>query len=478
MMAMILAAIISGILLFIPPIHGLADNGDFYRAMNSNGIYRLPTNYSQFLNYVIPKFGIYQYYNENSVPVFTSQAVIVKFAVFLNKLFYSKTIFDIRFLAIIYYVFFLGAIYLLTKSLVFPYRRIRSYVVALLIVFIFADSSFTLYFNSFFAEPGMYIVMLYSFSSILAISRDCYKKRWPMILLFFGSTLFLLTIKQQNAPLALTFSVVAVGLMFLPNFRARRFAIFAGIVALIFAGAFTYSKINKEFNNVNQYQSFTHGVLMETDDPSKKLSKAGVDSQYSLMRMQEYYPKTYDTVRPGSKYVEKHLINKTGMGWLIKYYIQNPKQFISLLNVSTQDIMVTQVKAVGNYTRNTGHKPKEHVKYFELYSTYVGTFFPNKYGFICLYAFGYTIVYAISCYLDFRKHRYQGVIRFLLVFGLVTIIIFIPIISVLAAGEADLAKHQFIVPITLDLTIILFISDILHHRLWNTVVEDGENDEE
>jgi hypothetical protein len=477
MMAMILAAVISGFLLFIPPIQGLADNGDFYRAMNSNGVYRLPTHYSQSLDYVITKFGIYQYYNENSAAVFTSQAMIVKFAVFLNKIFYSKTIFDIRFLAIIYYVFFLGAIYLLTKSLVFPYRRIRSYVVALLVVFIFADSSFTLYFNSFFAEPGMYIVMLYSFASILAISRDCYQKRWPMILLFFTSTIMLLTIKQQNAPLALTFAVVAIGLMFLPNFKARRFAILGGIVALLFAGVFTYSKINSEFNDVNQYQSFTHGVLMETGDPSKKLSKAGISPQYSLMRMQEYYPRTYDTVQPSSKYVEKHLIQKTGMGWLIKYYIHNPKQFVRLLDVSTKDIMVTQVKAVGNFTRNSGHKPREHTKYFVLYSTYAGTFFPNKYGFIGLYVLGYTIVYAISCFLDFRAGRYQGVVRFLLVFGMMTIIIFIPIISVLAAGEADLAKHQFIVPITLDLTFILFVSDILHHRLWNTVIKDGDSDE-
>lgn len=60
---------------------------------------------------------------------------------------------------------------------------------------------------------------------------------------------------------------------------------------------------------------------------------------------------------------------------------------------------------------------------------------------------------------------------------MMTIIIFIPIISVLAAGEADLAKHQFIVPITLDLTFILFVSDILHHRLWNTVIKDGDSDE-
>jgi len=64
-LATVLAAIISGVLLFVWPIHGLADNGDFYRSILSNGIYRLPTSYSQYSDYVIPKFGILQYFNEN-----------------------------------------------------------------------------------------------------------------------------------------------------------------------------------------------------------------------------------------------------------------------------------------------------------------------------------------------------------------------------------------------------------------------------
>ncbi|WP_412989475.1 hypothetical protein ACLJJ6_00225 [Pediococcus siamensis] len=175
-LAVVLVAIISGLLLFVPPIHGLADNGDFYRALLSNGLYRLPHPHNQYINYVIPKFGIMKYFNENNVAVFSSQAIFIKIAVFFNKLFYSRNIFDIRFLGLTYYIFYLGAIYLLTKSLVYPYRKARSYFVALIVTFVFADSSFTLYFNSFFAEPGMLIAMLYAFGALMAIGRHCYTK--------------------------------------------------------------------------------------------------------------------------------------------------------------------------------------------------------------------------------------------------------------------------------------------------------------
>ena len=86
-MATMLAAVICAVILFVPPINGYADNGDFYRAMLSNGVYRLPTKSSQYIGYVITKFGILKYFNENNVAVFTSQALFVKAAVMLNKLF-------------------------------------------------------------------------------------------------------------------------------------------------------------------------------------------------------------------------------------------------------------------------------------------------------------------------------------------------------------------------------------------------------
>lgn len=190
LLAVILAAIISGILLFINPIHGLADNGDFYRAMLGNGIYRLPHPSNQYLSYVIPKFGIMKYLNENNVAVFSSQSLFIQLALVLNRLFYSRTIFDIRFLGVVYYVFYLGGIYLLTKSLVYPYKKVRSYVVALLVVVMFADSSFTLYFNSFFAEPGMLIAMLYAFGALMAIAHKCYQKTGQWFFCFLLARLF------------------------------------------------------------------------------------------------------------------------------------------------------------------------------------------------------------------------------------------------------------------------------------------------
>ncbi|MDV7719449.1 hypothetical protein GA840_06245 [Pediococcus ethanolidurans] len=474
LLAVILAAIISGILLFINPIHGLADNGDFYRAMLGNGIYRLPHPSNQYLSYVIPKFGIMKYFNENNVAVFSSQSLFIQLALVLNRLFYSRTIFDIRFLGVVYYVFYLGGIYLLTKSLVYPYKKMHSYVVALLVVVMFADSSFTLYFNSFFAEPGMLIAMLYAFGALMAIAHKCYQKNWPMVLLFFVSSIILITNKQQNAPLALSFMVITIGLFFLPQVRARKLLLGLGMLGILIAGGVTYALINTEFSTVNQYQAFTHGVLMETGDPSHKIAKGGISQQFALMRTDDYYPKTYAAVKPSGKLVTKKLTKRVGLAWVVRYYASNLKQFGQLLDVAAKDVMVTQVKAVGDYTKSSGVKPGAQVTYFTAFSAYMGAFFPGKFAFLCLLAIAFIAVYGVSFYLDLKSGKITGIIRFFLVLGLMTMVIFVPIISIIGDGDADLAKHLFMVPLNLDLVIIQFIADILHHRLWQSSTESRD----
>lgn len=464
----ILVALISGYILFVPPIHGLADNGDFYRSILSNGIYRLPTSYSQYSDYVITKFGIMQYFNENNVSVLSSQTLFIQIALFLNKLFYSKTIFTIQFMGLVYYLFYLGGIYLLINALVHPFRKLKHYFLALLIVLIFADSAYTLYFNSFFAEPGMLVLMVYICAAIISLARNVYSKRWPMITLFFVSTVLLITNKQQNAPLALSFGVVAIGIMFLPHFKARRMATALGILIVLLSGIGIYKSIGSEIVGANTFQTFSHGTLLETGDPTKKIERGGVDGQFALMRNENYYSKDYATLDPSSPYVEKHLMKKTGFGWIMRYYLANLKQFNNLLDLAAKDITAVQPRAVGDFVRGSHHKPGEQVKYFTLYSSLVGAFFPGKYAFDCLLAVGFIAVYSVGLYLDFKSNRYMGILRFFLIFGLMTIVVFVPIVSIIGDGDADLAKHLFLIPISLNMSLLIFVSDLINHTLWNT----------
>lgn len=474
MLATILVAIISGIILFVPPINGLADNGDFYNSLLSNGLYRFPPHYNQYSDFVIKKFGILQYYNENKFYTVTSQMLFVKLALFLNKIFYSRTVFDIRFMGLVNYFFYLGSIYLLTKSLVHPLRKFKSYVIALLVVLIFGDAAYILFFNSFFAEAQMIILMLYIFAAIMSLARKVYQNHWPMIFTFFICSILLVTSKQANAGLTISLIMLSLGLLFLPDFKARRMAIVFGSLMIFLAGVGVYLSASQEVRYANNFESFSHGALLETSDPTEKIEKGGIDGQFALARGENYYTGTYTAIKPSSKYVKKNLLEKNGISWITRYYLANPKQFNHLLDIAATDVTNLQPKNVGDYPRNTGHKALSQYKHFTIYSATLGAFYPGKYAFDCLIALSAVMCYAVGFYLDSKEHRYYGILRFFLVLGLMFAVVYLPMYAIITAGEANLAQRLFMVVTSLNLTILLFVSDIINHTLWHTDGKVGE----
>lgn len=476
MLATILVGIICGIILFIPPINGLADSGDFYNTLLSNGLYRFSTHYNQYNDFVIKKFGILQYYNENHFYTVSSQMIFVRLAVFLNKLFYSKTVFDIRFMGLVNSSFYLGGIYLLTKSLVTPIRKIKNYIIALLVVLIFGDAAYILFFNSLYSEAQMLIFTVYLFAAIMSLARNIYQRHWPMIGVFFLNAILLVTTKPASASLTISLILISIGLLFLPDFKARRMAIILGSLLIFMAGTGIYLSASPETRNANNFESFAHGVLLDNSDPTTQVENGGINGQFALSRGDNYYIGSYTAIKPSGKYVRKNLLRKNGIGWVTRYYLGNPKQLFQLLNVAASNITSIQPANIGNYPRDSGHKALSRYKYFMIYSSMVRFFYPGKYAFDCLMALSATMCYVVGGYLDIKGHRYHGILRFFLVLGLMVAVVYIPIYTIVTAGASDLAQRLFMVGTSLNLTFLLFITDILNHTLWHTDGKVGDDD--
>lgn len=66
LLATLLCAVLAGFLTFVPPINGLADNGDYYRAMYSNGIYKLLGTHYNYFDFVTQKYGLMNFHQSIS----------------------------------------------------------------------------------------------------------------------------------------------------------------------------------------------------------------------------------------------------------------------------------------------------------------------------------------------------------------------------------------------------------------------------
>ena len=178
----------------------MADNGDYFRILYSNGLYFNDPNYNnQYLGHFVKNYGIYQYYNENGATLFSSQSLFIKASLVINLLFQGSHIFDIRFQAGMYIVLYTAAIYLLVEALTWKMSKKRGYLVSILAIFILGDTGYTAYFNSFYSESVVLITTIFMVAAGILLYRKRYND-YLMLALFVLSAIILTTSKQQNAP--------------------------------------------------------------------------------------------------------------------------------------------------------------------------------------------------------------------------------------------------------------------------------------
>ena len=465
--AMLFAAIVVGGLLFIPPIHGLADNGGFAQILANNGLY--PLGGYQTVGYLNPQLGVMRYYDEVRATGwggFSSQRLFVGLAIGLNKLFFSTSRFDLRFLGLVYYLPFVGAVGLLTRALTQPYRRIRSYVLAAVIVLVFADTSLTLAFNSFYVTPILLITTMTMVGSLLLLPRTT-THRGRLMSLYFLSAALLITSQPQNATLTVSYVVMTVGGFFVFRHPAQRLGLVLGLTALVACGVTMALALTPQQRSINRYQAFTHGVLHDTKDPSSALTRQGVSQQFALMRENDYYPVNFTELSPDTRYVRQHLTRYVGAGWVLTYYAHHLRQLRQLLDLAAANLMATQVKSVGNYPPHSGHARGAQVKFFTLASTTAGAFFPRRFAFDALLVVALIMVFGVGAYNDLRQQRTYGVVRFFLVAGLLLNLLLVPLLVILTTGVTNLAQNLLLAPISLDLALLILAADLLNHRLWH-----------
>nr|WP_233476300.1 hypothetical protein [Paenibacillus sonchi] len=251
--------LVTVIALFTAPYIGMADNGDFFRNIYSNGLYfNLPDYDSKYFGYFVKHFGIYQYYNENGATLDSSQSLFIKLSMGLNKLVFSSTVFDIRFQAAIYTVLYVAAIYLLIEAVTCKMSRKQGMIIAVIAVLVFGDTGYTAYFNSFYSESVVMIMMIFVFASWLLLYRKRYND-YALLGLFVLSSIILTTSKQQNAPVGMIIAVLGISLVWIRRDRLFRSLTLVSMALLMLAGIATYLNISKEFVNINQYHAMTRG---------------------------------------------------------------------------------------------------------------------------------------------------------------------------------------------------------------------------
>jgi len=473
LLATSLVLIITVYVLFVPPYIGMADNGDYFRILYSNGLYFNNPDYdSLYFGYFNKEFGIFQYFNENGAMYTSSQSLLIRVSIWVNQWF-NQQVFDVRVQAVLLLVMYTGAVYMFVEALTWKMKRKYGYIIAVLAVFLFADTAYTAFFNSFFGESLVWIMLIYLFASGLLMFRKRYSD-YAMMAVFCVSGLLLTTSKQQNAPVGMIIAVMGIIMIFVRKQRSFRAMMASSLAILMIAGIATYVLIPKEFVNVNKYHAMTRGVLMQSEDPEATLESFGINRQYAILNGTIHY-EPYTTVDVNSQILEDSFYNHYGFVSILGYYLKHPDQAGRMMNLAAKSAFKIRPSAMGNYEKSVGKPFGAHTKFFSGYSELKKALAPKTFGFIVIWMLAIIGLYAPHFFAAIKAKHVRSMVRLPLILMMIFMGLSGIFVSIIGAGDADLSKHEFLFTAAFDLVTFTVIADAISRNLWQN--KPAVNDE-
>lgn len=453
MFAIIFLLLVSCHALFMEPLIGLADNGDFYRVIISNDlIHEIEWTEEDFFGYFTTTYDRLQHYNESGSETYTSQNFIIDMAMILDNMFNRNTKFDIRFLALICLLVLTIGIYWIVEIVqgMTDNKKIQ-YFLAFITVIIFGDIGYISYFNSFFGEAVAYPFYILSIAAILKFAREGMKIRYLVIfvvanIIFFGS-------KNQLALNGILGLLLLLILAFIiKDIRKKALSIVLAFILLI-TSVTMYVAIDDGIHLINKYHMMTRGVMIFEPQIEEVIEKVGIPHKFVHLTETTYYDGT-PVIDPEDQLLLDEFYSQFSLMSVTKYYLTNPKALKKMMHFAWKSSFTIRPEVIGNYTRDSGKEFGARTNFFTFWSSFKEHHLPHKEGFVYLLLSIY-LIFAINRILKARQEDDKtAAYCFELVIIYIILTAFSQVfVAFIGAGDADLKKHLFMSTVCLDFLI-------------------------
>jgi len=338
------AAALLSFQLFVPPIVGLANNGDFQRVIGVFGygpdIKPDPT-FAYVANSYVPDSGV----RRPGYEQFTSEYFFVGIALALSKILPGTGHLPITFVGFVH-----GAALLAALARLFwvtaPFSQ-RAIIWAGS-VFVITDVGYAAYNNSLFSEAASCVFLVWWIAETV---QACAHQQ--VVVYWFVATALLLSSKGQNAPLAIPVAVFCAAMAWKLRRHWKSFAA-AGAVSLA-VGSAIFLTVPKRAQLENSYNMLFSSVLPESRDPRGDLRALGLSEDW--VRLKGSLSWSPDSGLYEER-VRQVLPEKAGPLKIVEFYARRPtrlwRHITTLIPIATG----LRPECCGNFEPQVGRPPK------------------------------------------------------------------------------------------------------------------------
>jgi hypothetical protein len=444
------AAIILSWQLFVPPIVGLADQGDFTRMIGRFGYGAVDKSAEYaFLarKYVPDPNARLRVYEQVS-----SEYIFVEAAVLLNKVMSRDGSLDITIIGLVHMLAFLYAFY----RLLLATGPLRSWpLIWILALLALTDVGYVAYWNSFYAEPASCIFFILLLAESIEVCRTQEISNAQAIRWALWAVLFVMA-KPQNAPLGVLLA------LFVCRLRAWGISTSAGRIAigssLAVVAAVVFITVTSPVANMwsSTYDEVFMAILPESKTPAQDAQALGLTPdwlKYSGTGAWTQGTNLYEAVKSG-------VIGKTiTHGSIARFYLLRPARIWRHAKRVLPVAFSLRPDTCGNFERGAGFPPGAKSQTFDAWSGFHEHVL-EACGKLILIALLLCPIICVVAWLRAARDRRRS-IEFFALLGICSLLSF----GIAICGDAwDNVKHLFLFNLLLDAWMVAGIA-ILFQRV-------------
>jgi hypothetical protein len=452
----------------VPPVVGLADNGDFEGVMSPAG-----------LEYIVPSSGddpefINRYFLSNQPHSFaagyiSSELVFVESASLLSTSVSADKIFDLRTLGAFHAAAFL-AVLLLVLNATRYLPKVSRWVSVIMLLVVFTDVGYVAYFNSFYREPAALIFLVLTIAC--AIHLICTPKAHLSLLLgYFAAAALFVTAQPQYAPQGALLAVFGLILTrrwwrWWPDrhskrkpwwrFKRRRQQRLGAVgMALTFCliGPWSYFWQPDPPREATLHNLVFSDLLVRSPAPEADLNYLGLDPGLDKWIGSEAFDEEDEPLSDPA--FKENFFAKVTPASLINFYATHPGMAIGTLDRAAKQGLSLRPAYLGNFEEASGFSPLAQIYAFDGWSN-VRESFPSK------SLAGFLVVFGLAMVASIRIRRQCATLQGRMLAELFILLLVMAavefVVACLSGGALDLVKNLFAFNLLVDIGAIMAVS--------------------
>lgn len=463
----LLAIVIVVFVLFKYPMQGVADQGDFDRVMSSSGLSLLDSdkadsNFIRFYSYIVTNYKI------SWSPITIIQTIAGSSIGYLIAIvsgictILGSDVFKTQYLAVAYSTIYIFALLILLKNLNIK-SKFRLGVVGIILLFIFLDGNYLIWFNSLYGEPMMIITCMLFIAAYLNYINYKYNENnqdkilSKVVYVFIAAFLFLGSKMQVLS--TLPFILILLVKVIIDNkklFTKATMITLSIILVVICIYPICLNKFNGNISKDTQYNSVFYGVLNGSETPEQDLIDMGLNPDMASEAGKHSYLNKEDYVKyvPRTEITEEEFYSKMSNMKLVKFYLTHPMRLIAGMEYTANKAFITST-SLGKCSVEYSEESVTELNRFTLWSNFRENYLPAHLWFIIGV---YVLVFAITIY-SFIRNKANELIKnkIILFWGIIMCGAIQFPMPFMANGRADTAKQLFLFNFVFDIILAVGI---------------------